>query len=144
MADPMPKSKLREPARTDRTREQARLGRKVDHDQIAGYSLVSTISRDEHEKLVRYNRNYARIFGDIAPTSLGNYAVGRLIGTGAFAEVSLATHKLTQQAVAIKTINKKYMQDAAARMKVMQEVNIHRKMGHPNVIRYSAVSSQTL
>ncbi len=85
---------------------------------------------------MRDNRNYAKAFRDIPPTSLEHYAVLKLIGKGAFATVSLGVHKLTGKYVAIKTISKSYIKDAHAKKKVLQEVYIHRKMKHPNIIRY--------
>jgi 5'-AMP-activated protein kinase catalytic alpha subunit len=49
--------------------------------------------------------------------------------------VTLAIHKLTGRYVAIKAINKEYMQDSYSRQKVMQEVYILRKIRHSNIIR---------
>jgi serine/threonine protein kinase len=66
---------------------------------------------------------------------MDNYKVVQLLGKGAFARVTLAIHKLTGKYVAIKAINKAYIKDAHARKKVMQEVAIHKKMAHPNIIK---------
>ena len=44
-------------------------------------------------------------------------------------------HKLTGKNVAIKTIEKKYMEDAFMRGKVFQEVYMLKKIKHSNVIR---------
>ena len=94
------------------------------------------IVRDERAKIIRYNVNYSKVFGEIPPTSLEHYSIHKLIGKGAFARVSLGVHKLTGKYVAIKTINKAYIKDSRSKSKVLQEVYIHRKMNHPNVIKY--------
>jgi len=69
------------------------------------------------------------------PTSLEFYKFVELIGKGAFGKVTLGIHKLTGRYVAIKAIDKSYMQDAFSKQKVMQEVYILKKIHHSNIIR---------
>jgi serine/threonine protein kinase len=59
----------------------------------------------------------------------------KLIGKGAFGKVTLGIHKLTGKQVAIKTIEKNYMQDDFSKRKVFQEVYLLKKIKHSNVIR---------
>ena len=68
-------------------------------------------------------------------TSLEYYKFVEMIGKGAFGKVMLGIHKLTGRYVAIKAIDKAYMQDTYSRQKVMQEVYILRKIRHSNIIR---------
>jgi len=58
-----------------------------------------------------------------------------MIGKGAFGKVTLGIHKLTGKEVAIKTIDKEYMQDEFSKRKVFQEVYLLKKIKHSNVIR---------
>lgn len=69
------------------------------------------------------------------PTTLEFYKYVELIGKGAFGKVTLGIHKLTGRYVAIKAIDKSYMQDNYSKSKVMQEVYILKKIRHLNVIR---------
>lgn len=110
-----------------------------DLQKIAESSSYSTLDKftfqDEKEKIIKYNKNYIKAFNEIPPTSIDHYSILKQIGKGAFAEVSLGIHKLTGKYVAIKTINKDYIKDEHSRKKVLQEVYIHKKMIHPNIIR---------
>ena len=58
-----------------------------------------------------------------------------MIGKGAFGKVTLGINKLTGKHVAIKTIDKEYMQDEFSKRKVFQEVYLLKKIKHSNVIR---------
>ena len=69
------------------------------------------------------------------PTSLDFYKFVEMIGKGAFGKVMLGIHKLTGRYVAIKAIDKTYMQDTYSKQKVMQEVYILQKIRHSNIIR---------
>ena len=65
----------------------------------------------ERERLIRYNNLYLKKYKQIPPTTQDFYEFVELIGKGAFGQVTLAIHKLTGRQVAIKAINKSYMQD---------------------------------
>ncbi|XP_042117633.1 sperm motility kinase 2B-like [Peromyscus maniculatus bairdii] len=58
------------------------------------------------------------------------YVVLKTIGSGAFAKVKLAHHRLTGTPVAVKVLQKRKMWCFA----VMNEVNIMKLMNHPNII----------
>lgn len=67
-----------------------------------------------------------------------HYEVGKVLGTGNFATVRLGTKRLTGERVAIKIIEKKRFalsQDNFSFNSLLAEVEILRKMDHPNIIR---------
>jgi serine/threonine protein kinase len=68
-------------------------------------------------------------------TSVDYYKFVKLIGKGAFGKVTLGIHKLTGKQVAIKTVDKSLMKDDYQKKKVLQEVQILKKVRHGNVIR---------
>jgi len=57
------------------------------------------------------------------------------MGKGAFGKVNLAIHRLSGKFVALKSINKQYMNEEASKRKVMQEFNILRITRHENIVR---------
>lgn len=66
--------------------------------------------------------------------SIGDYVVGKKLGSGSFSEVWLARHKIHGTEVAIKEIvtgklNKKLEES------LMSEIDILRNINHPNIIR---------
>lgn len=63
------------------------------------------------------------------------YKFIKLIGKGAFGKVTLGIHLLTGKYVAIKTIEKSFMNDEFSKKKVFQEVYLLKKIKHSNVIR---------
>ena len=73
----------------------------------------------EREKLIKYNKQYLKKHRQMPQTSLEYYKFVEMIGKGAFGKVMLGIHKLTGRYVAIKAIDKAYMQDTYSRQKVM-------------------------
>ena len=55
-----------------------------------------------------------------------------MLGKGAFGKVNLGMHKLTDSLVAIKSINKEYLEEERSRRKVAKEVAILKKINHKN------------
>lgn len=62
------------------------------------------------------------------------YRIGKLLGRGAFGKVSLGMHKATNQLVAIKSINKEFLEEERSRKKVAKEVAILKKLQHDNIM----------
>jgi len=57
--------------------------------------------------------------------------------------VNLAVHKLANKYVALKSINKEYMNEETSRKKVMQEYNMLIRTVHPNIVRlYESFETQ--
>jgi serine/threonine protein kinase len=74
--------------------------------------------------------------GDLAGRSTTEfYTIGKVVGVGSFAKVRLGWHKLTGQAIAIKTYEKSKMKDASHLRRVQQEIKVMEKLNHPRLIR---------
>ena len=58
-----------------------------------------------------------------------------MLGKGAFGKVNLAKHKLAKKLVAIKSINKEFIQEDSQKQKVLLETTILKKFRHPNVVK---------
>jgi len=58
-----------------------------------------------------------------------------LLGRGAFGKVNLALQKLTRKLVAIKSINKKFLNDEHSLRKIENEISLLRTMRHASVVK---------
>ena len=67
--------------------------------------------------------------------------VGKSLGQGTFGKVRIGTHTITNEMVAIKILEKDKIKDKADVERVTREINILKKVRHPNVIQLYEVSS---
>jgi len=71
-----------------------------------------------------------------ASNSLEFYAVGKLLGKGAFGKVNVGVHKLTEEIVALKLCERRRITEVGAKKCLMQEVGLIKRLtGHPNIIQ---------
>lgn len=87
------------------------------------------------EKLKEMNKHHFKMNNNCPDTVLDYYRLMKMIGKGAFGIVYLGIHLLTGLPVAIKAIDKKYMQDENSKQKVLQEVAILKQANHRNIIQ---------
>mmetsp|Transcript_29361 Transcript_29361/g.47110 ORF Transcript_29361/g.47110 Transcript_29361/m.47110 type:complete len:596 (+) Transcript_29361:155-1942(+) len=74
----------------------------------------------------------------------GPYIVGRTLGIGSFSKVKLAKHKVLNEQVAIKILNRKKLKSMDMGAKVRREIEILREFQHPHIIRlYEVIETQT-
>ena len=66
---------------------------------------------------------------------------GRSLGSGTFGKVRIGTHTITGEKVAIKILEKDRIKDKGDVERVTREINILKKVRHPNVIQLYEVSS---
>lgn len=59
----------------------------------------------------------------------------RKLGYGSYSEVWLAYHTRLRTEVAVKVIAKADVQDPAEQTRLVREIEIHRKLDHPNIIK---------
>ena len=64
---------------------------------------------------------------------IGNYYIDKDIGEGTFGKVRLGTHKLTQENVAIKVLEKSRITDVTDVERVTREIHILKMIRHPNI-----------
>ncbi|CAH8826800.1 unnamed protein product [Trichobilharzia szidati] len=79
-----------------------------------------------------------KLDGLSAYSSLSNFEVQGSVGQGQFSTVWRAFHFPSGQTVAMKKIKIFEMVDAKARKDCVQEIDLLKKLDHPNVIRYLA------
>lgn len=76
-----------------------------------------------------------KLFEDSRQNCLEEFAVGKLIGTGAYASVKSAVSKSDGKKVALKTYEKYRLTDPSKKKNVGREIEILKKLEHPNVVR---------
>lgn len=81
-------------------------------------------------KLKKFIKATFKMTGKAPDSTSDFYRIGKVLGRGAFDKVNLTVHRLTEEMVAIKSINKEFLTDEASRTKVMKEVRILKKMRH--------------
>jgi len=62
------------------------------------------------------------------------FLIGRSLGSGTFGKVRIGTHTITGEKVAIKILEKDRIKDKGDVERVTREINILKKVRHPNVI----------
>jgi 5'-AMP-activated protein kinase catalytic alpha subunit len=70
---------------------------------------------------------------------MGRYRLGRLLGRGSFAKVYKAHNVSTGEAVAIKVFDKEGVRRSGTMEQVKREVDVMRRIRHPNVVRLHEV-----
>jgi serine/threonine protein kinase len=73
----------------------------------------------------------------------GNPIQGRSLGQGTFGKVRVGTHTITGEKVAIKILEKDRIESKSDVERVTREINILKKVRHPNVIQLYEVSIKT-
>lgn len=76
----------------------------------------------------------AQIAEDAKNRTIGHYVVGKSLGSGTFGKVRIGTHTITGEKVAIKILEKDRIKDKGDVERVTREINILKKVRHPNVI----------
>ena len=71
---------------------------------------------------------------------IGNYRIEKTIGEGTFGKVKLGIHIPTAEQVAIKILEKDRIQDKEDLARISREINILKKLNHPNIIKIYDVS----
>ena len=57
-----------------------------------------------------------------------------MLGRGAFGKVNLALHKMTNELVAVKSMNKTMLEKERSKRKVLQEITILKRIRHPHIV----------
>jgi len=86
------------------------------------------MSRHQEEKSQNKERNKDE-------KQIGSYLLGKTIGEGTFGKVKLATHKYTNENVAIKILDKSKMIEDDDVIHVQREISILKKLKHRNIVQ---------
>ena len=105
------------------------LKKKQTKDQTEQYYFITPgIFTDNYKYDKFYDiENFSKIYDGFIPLELG---------AGSYGRVYLVTHNATQKKYALKVINKhKLMQTYGTCQLMLNEIDIHSKLNHPNIIR---------
>jgi serine/threonine protein kinase len=76
-------------------------------------------------------------------TEVEFYKIGKILGKGAFGKVNMGLHKLSRKLVAIKSMNKTFLNEDSWKRKIMREVTILKRIRHPNCVKlYETIDSK--
>eukprot|EP00927_Polykrikos_kofoidii_P066735 TRINITY_DN62297_c0_g1_i1.p1 TRINITY_DN62297_c0_g1~~TRINITY_DN62297_c0_g1_i1.p1 ORF type:complete len:1471 (+),score=206.66 TRINITY_DN62297_c0_g1_i1:72-4415(+) len=110
--------------RTDSRQASALRSRRDGYQRLAVPAFMTT--RDERSP----SRPRANASG------LDLYALGKLLGKGAFGKVNVGVHKLTEELTAMKLCERKRIAEVQAKKCLLQEVDVLKQLnGHANIIR---------
>ena len=77
----------------------------------------------------------SKLFEDSKVSCLEEFTLGKLIGTGAYASVKLAVSKTEGKKFALKIYEKYRLTDPSKKKNVAREIEILKKIGHPNIVK---------
>lgn len=112
-------------------------------EKLVSLNTSESVDEEERAGLVRYIQDSFRKGGKCPESTLEFYRVGKLIGKGAFGKVISATHKLSGETVAMKTIERSYLAEERHMKKVLQEIAILQRIAHKRVIKILEVFEST-
>ena len=99
----------------------------------------------EKNKIIKDDlRNSIKIEVDLFKNNIDQYIIEEKLGEGIFGTVKLATHKLTNEKVAIKLLNKNRITKAQQTL-LSRELSILKRMNHFNIIKlYSIIETESI
>lgn len=78
------------------------------------------------------------------PIRIGQYELGKTLGTGSFGKVKIATHSITGHEVAMKILSKKKIQNMDMSNRVKREIQYLKVLRHPHIIKlYEVITTPT-
>ena len=79
---------------------------------------------------------------DLISNDISQYIIGEQIGEGTYGKVKLATHKITNEKVAIKILDKFKLTNKENKERINREIEVLKKVNHYNIIRlYSVIEN---
>ena len=99
----------------------------------------------EKNKIIKDDfRNSITMEVDLFKNNIDQYIIEEKLGEGIFGTVKLATHKLTNEKVAIKLLNKNRITKAQQTL-LSRELSILKRMNHFNIIKlYSIIETESI
>ncbi|KAI8922335.1 kinase-like domain-containing protein [Powellomyces hirtus] len=109
-------------------------GLKGDED-VSKYPELKMNRGNGHQRRLSENWDAGQKQPHSYQNQIGNYDYVRTIGEGSFAKVKLAIHRLTDEKVAIKVIDKDALPDTYSLTHLHREAQIMRMLDHPNIVQ---------
>ena len=101
----------------NKTKEEIKsLNKKIRTLSSSPYTINATIHRNTENKI-------------------SHYEIGKIIGKGAYAIVKMCKNKITQEKFAMKIYEKKNLNDNIKKKCVSKEIEILKKLNHPNIVK---------
>ena len=89
-------------------------------------------------------KNKSNVENDLISNTIDQYILEEKLGEGVFGTVKLATHKISNEKVAIKILNRNKITKAQKTL-LSRELSILKKMNHYNIIKlYSIIETDTV
>ena len=109
-------------------------------------AMIKTVKRSRplsqarlHSRRLRTQRTgrsaITSLVSQLKPSTNCSCCSGRSLGSGTFGKVRIGTHTITGEKVAIKILEKDRIKDKGDVERVTREINILKKVRHPNVIQ---------
>ena len=116
--------------------------KEIENNRINTLSCTSSKTKDSNyymekcKSLSKYIKQYYQENQQYPSTNLNFYLYGRLIGQGAFGKVNIGLNILAGRVVAIKSFNKKELDQNGDNMKkILYETDLMKKLNHPNITK---------
>ena len=97
---------------------------------------LRTLSSSPYTIKATMNKNINTYFNPRQNENIiSQYEIGKIIGKGAYAVVKICKNKITQEKFAIKIYEKKNLKDHIIKKCITKEIEILKKLNHPNIIK---------
>ena len=101
--------------------------------------VVQEQPRNRKASMVAKIADYFKEPASVFSTNMEFYNMTSLVGEGSFGKVYSAVSVLTGEKVAIKCLDKAKINQRSAKQKVQKEIDIHKRLVHPNIARFFEV-----
>ncbi|MCQ2819024.1 MAG: protein kinase, partial [archaeon] len=109
----------------------------LEHENSSQLSTIRDCNFYLHESelLTQKIKDYYKANKKYPKSDISFYKIGRIIGRGAFGKVNIGLNILTGRIVAIKSFNKKNIENENAKNKILYETNLMRNLRHPSIVK---------
>ncbi|OXB70654.1 UNVERIFIED_CONTAM: hypothetical protein H355_014247 [Colinus virginianus] len=136
-------TELQEPLTHSKGQQQQQQPRKEEPQEKQGQQVLkkeqwqpATTRQQPHNTSSKPYPLQRSLLADSRSTGgFGHYVFGETLGEGTFGKVKLGLHAATQEAVAVKILDKQKIQEANDVERVMREIHILKILRHPHIVQ---------